>query len=252
MSFHEIRFPINVSPGASGGPTARTDIKILRSGGETRRQIWSEQRREYNAGLSLTSLDKIYEAMEFFVLREGKLHGFRWRDWADFKVSNESLVRTGEVYQLTRAGRAISKPVEGTVTVYVDGVEATGYCDYTNGLVFAFQASPSSLVTAGFEFDVPVRFDVDEFTTSVETFEYGEAVSIKVIELKQVPGTLTSTGLASLTGYDYVWMAAQLDRTIDLHPTVPVNYDDLLHRYDFPVLNEKLRTIYSVLWPTII
>ncbi len=57
--------------------------------------------------------------------------------------------------------RTITKPVAGTVQVYLDGVEQpSGWSvDTTTGLVtFGVPPTLGVEVTAGFEFDVPVRF----------------------------------------------------------------------------------------------
>lgn len=84
-AFHEVRFPDSISRGSSGGPERRTDIVELRSGFEERNAIWKHSRRRYNAGIGLRNADDIYEVVAFWEARGGRLYGFRWKDWADFK-----------------------------------------------------------------------------------------------------------------------------------------------------------------------
>jgi enamine deaminase RidA (YjgF/YER057c/UK114 family) len=44
--------------------------------------------------------------------------------------------------------------------------------------------STGVVVTAGFEFDVPVRFDTDRIQTSVASFQAGDAPSVPVVEVR--------------------------------------------------------------------
>ena len=71
--------------------------------------------------------------------------------------------------------------------VAVDGVEiAEGVSvDAATGAVtFAAAPAAGALVTAGFEFDVPVRFDLDRLSVNLAAFEAGEIPSIPLIEIR--------------------------------------------------------------------
>ena len=85
MNFHEVRFPAALSVGSSGGPERRTEIVTLKNGFEERNAPWAHSRRRYDAGLGVRSLDDLGEVIAFFEARHGQLHGFRWKDWTDFK-----------------------------------------------------------------------------------------------------------------------------------------------------------------------
>ncbi len=209
MKFHEIRFPANLSFGSVGGPERRTEIVTLANGFEERNTPWAHSRRRYDAGIGLRSLDDIETMVAFFEARQGQLHGFRWKDWSDFKTARPSAevdaldCVLGEGDGATRAfqliktyssgeqsyARPISKPVEGTVLAAFDGaelVESVHYeVDYSTGIV-TFTDAPDigAIVTAGFEFDVPVRFDVDGIQTSVANFQAGEAPAVPVVEIR--------------------------------------------------------------------
>jgi uncharacterized protein (TIGR02217 family) len=209
MNFHETRFPAPLSAGSSGGPERRTEIVTLNNGFEERNSPWAHSRRRYDAGLGVRSLDDLAEVIAFFEARHGQLFGFRWKDWTDFKSCRPSAacapldqtlgLGDGErrVYPLVKRyasgavayDRPIAKPVDGTVTVAVDGqVRATGEgvsVDHLTGTV-TFQVPPAdgAVVTAGFEFDVPVRFDTDRISTSLAGFAAGEIPSIPVIEVR--------------------------------------------------------------------
>ncbi len=209
MNFHEIRFPPGLSFGASGGPERRTEIVTLSNGFEERNSPWEHSRRRYDAGAGLRSMDDMSKLIAFFEARRAQLYGFRWKDWSDFKSClpsrevgplDQDLGRGDgitRVFQLAKTYvsgeqsylRPIRKPVKGTVQVAlaadpkVETLEFT--VDADSGLI-TFVAPPdiNVRVTAGFEFDVPVRFDTDRIETSISTFNAGEVPSIPVIEVR--------------------------------------------------------------------
>jgi uncharacterized protein (TIGR02217 family) len=209
MAFHEVRFPASLSLGAVGGPERRTQIVSLASGREERNTPWAHSRRRYDAGLGLRSLDDIEAVIAFFEARQGQLHGFRWKDWADYKscpasrtVSHlDQAVGLGDgmttAFQLAKAYRSgsnvytrpIAKIVTGSVRMGVGGDPRPVIDDYvvdeTLGRVtFATPPDIGLPVTAGFEFDVPVRFDTDAVRVSVSSFNAGEVPSIPVVEIR--------------------------------------------------------------------
>lgn len=209
MAFHEVRFPANLSFGSIGGPERRTEIVALTNGFEERNTPWAEARRRYDAGVSLRSLDDIEELVAFFEARQGQLHAFRWKDWADYKSCRSSLtvgfedqligagdgIRTA--FQLTKSyasggqeqARRVAKPVQGTVRAGLQGDEVQAGVhfdvDWTTGiLTFVTAPAVGERVTAGFEFDVPVRFDTDRIQVSVASFQAGDVPHVPVVEVR--------------------------------------------------------------------
>jgi uncharacterized protein (TIGR02217 family) len=210
-SFHDVRFPTGISRRASGGPERRTDVVALASGHEERNSRWAHSRRRYNAGYGIRTLDEIHEVVGFFEERRGRLHGFRWKDHADYKSGPpqaavdpaDQEIGTGDgttaSFQLTKSYgdggsayvRPITKPVAGTVRVAVDGAEKSDGVDFTvdlqTGIVtFLAGAIPGAAeaVTAGFEFDVPVRFDSDLLTINLDAFAAGQIPDIALVEVR--------------------------------------------------------------------
>jgi uncharacterized protein (TIGR02217 family) len=85
--------------------------------------------------------------------------------------------------------RPIVKPVLGTVLVAVaedpkvEGLEFT--VDPATGEVsFVVPPALGTRVTAGYEFDVPARFDTDRIQTSVASFQAGDVPAVPVVEIR--------------------------------------------------------------------
>ena len=87
MAFHEVRFPDNISRGARGGPERRTQVVELASGDEERNASWANSRRRYDVAYGIRRADDLAAVVAFFEARNGRLHGFRYKDWADYKSS---------------------------------------------------------------------------------------------------------------------------------------------------------------------
>ena len=209
MQFHEERFPAALSFGSMGGPERRTDIVTLSNGFEERNTPWAHSRRRYDAGVGLRAMDDVDEVLQFFEARRGQMYGFRWKDWSDYKSCkpSETVARgdqtigygdgtqteftLSKTYQSGEESyvRLITKPVSGTVLVSLAGdppQEGAHFeVDLARGvIVFERAPDPDRDVTAGFEYDVPVRFDTDRIHTSAASFHAGEVPSIPVIEVR--------------------------------------------------------------------
>ena len=209
MGFHEIRFPANLSFGSVGGPERRTEIVTLSNGFEERNTPWADSRRRYDAGVGLRSLDDVEALIAFFEARRGQLFGFRWKDWSDYKSAipsatvhfedqllgyGDGVTREFQIIKTYKSGsqsyaRPVLKPVAATVLVGAGGVQLTETIhftfDATTGIV-SFEAAPDpgAPVTAGYEFDVPVRFDTDRIQTSVASFKAGQVPNVPVVEVR--------------------------------------------------------------------
>jgi uncharacterized protein (TIGR02217 family) len=206
IAFDDVRFPTAISRDATGGPERRTEIVTLASGREERNTRWAHSRRRYNAGFGVKSLDDLHEVIRFFEERRGRLHGFRWKDHADWKScppqqqvsALDQPIGTGDglatsFHLVKRYGsglrdyvRTINKPVTGTVRAAVGGVETNAFTvNAATGLI-TFTAAPAAgaAITAGFAFDVPVRFDTDQLSINLQNFTAGQIPEIAIIEIK--------------------------------------------------------------------
>ncbi len=207
MSFDEVRLPLRVRYGASGGPQFATEIVTVQGGYERRNQRWQQARRRYDARTGVTSASEAAILIAFFHARAGRARGFRLKDWADFSSAadgvseaalTDQIIGTGDgatvSFQLIKTygegeaahRREIRKPVAGSVAVGVNGFAyETGWSvDATNGLVTFAQAPASgAAITAGFLFDVPVRFDTDRLNVTAQDAHLAEG-EVPLIEVR--------------------------------------------------------------------
>jgi uncharacterized protein (TIGR02217 family) len=208
MSFHAVRFPLDVALGARGGPERATDVVTLASGREERNSRWAQSRRRYNAGYGVKSRADMQAVLAFFEERRGRFHSFLWRDGLDHSSNGtetptplDQAIGTGDggtvSFALTKtygAGfdpylRPVTKPVAATVRVAVAGAEVNAEdfsVDTTTGVVtLASAPADGAAVTAGFLFDVPVRFDTDRLDVELTSFDAAEAPAIPLIEVME-------------------------------------------------------------------
>lgn len=206
MNFVEVRLPENITYGSSGGPGYNTGIVVSSSGFEQRNINWIDTRNEYNLAYGITTQKKLEDLISFFHTMQGRANAFRLKDPLDFKSSSinvlvsptDQLIGTGDgsatqfqiikIYTngVTTYNRTIKKPVIGTVKVSLDDVEQmSGWnVDTTTGII-TFNTAPgnSVLVKAGYEFDVPVRFDTDILDTSLDNYQMGRA-DVPIVEVR--------------------------------------------------------------------
>lgn len=206
MTFYETRFPADIAGGAQGGPMRVTDIVTLRSGFEETNSIWQHSRRRWDAAYGIKTANDLHAVLEFWEAMGGRQHQFRWKDHADFRscapltaiAATDQGIGTGDDsttdFQLVKAyaagaasySRPIRKPVAGSVLVAIDGTpQGSGWVvDTTTGIV-SFSVAPSigEAITAGFEFDVPARFNNDHLPTQLELYHGGEA-TIEIMEVR--------------------------------------------------------------------
>jgi uncharacterized protein (TIGR02217 family) len=206
-AFHEMLFPLDITLGSAGGPERRTEIVALASGREERNARWAHSRRRYDAGYGVKTFEALAQVIAFFEERRGMLYGFRWRDRLDHSSAAPGVAVTAldqaigvgdgettafplvKMYGETFApyARPVMKPVSGSVRVGVNGVELeSGFAvDLTTGVVtLAEPPGAGDAVSAGFLFDVPVRFDTDYLEIDLSAFAAGAIPKIPLVEIR--------------------------------------------------------------------
>lgn len=176
MSFHDVRIPSFIEVFACGAPEFSTSCASSASGREIRSSDRSEVIHRYQIRGARLSLEQFELFNGFFKARGGRRFSFRFRDYADF-MAEKSLIATGDgnarEFQLFKIyddlshpfSRKITKPVAGKVAVYLGSSAAQFAVNCKNGIItFDHPPAPGTGIIASFEFEVPVRFDSDNFS----------------------------------------------------------------------------------------
>lgn len=193
------RFPLTISYASDGGPEYSSEVVTLYSGAEQRNGRWMEPLYRFNAATGIKSAADLYTLLQFFHAVGGKLHGFRFKDWSDYRsgAPNAAISRTDQtIIASATAGQAtvqlaktyvqgaltrvrnIKKPVANTLILNKNGsaFNSGWTLDTATGIItFSPVLSGGDAITGGFEFDVPCRFDTDRLSTRFETYQYGQA-----------------------------------------------------------------------------
>jgi len=194
--FHEVNFPSDIRYGVEFGPEYSTDVVTIASGGEQRNQNWSHPKYSGDVSHAVKTKKQMDKLAAFFHARKGKAFGFRFKDWADFKAADQLIgecTSVGQTFQLHKKYvddfgyetlRPIYKPVPGKLIAYLNGtLQSTGWSiDYNTGI---FTANRIGIWRADFEFDVPVRFDVDSMKPRIDDFNNYSWEQIPIIELRR-------------------------------------------------------------------
>jgi uncharacterized protein (TIGR02217 family) len=207
-AFHDVLFPLQLGYGAAGGPEFSTQVVVTASGHEQRNAQWSDARLYYDAGLGVRSEADLVALIAFFRARRGQAHGFRFSDPLDRSSAGAGAAAISATDQLLGIGtggatrfallkrygdgddvqvRRITRPVADSVRVAVAGVERSGGWALAPGGQIDFEVAPAAgaLVTAGFAFDVPVRFAGDRIDVSIAGWRAGELPSVPLVEVRE-------------------------------------------------------------------
>jgi uncharacterized protein (TIGR02217 family) len=205
QAFDDVDFPLALGREASVTPAFSTAIVTTAAGVEQRNADWADARLRFDAGPGVRSEADIATLLAFFRARRGAARAFRFRD--PFDASSGGAVPAPGDQSLglgdgTTTGfplakrygegdeaqvRRITRPVAGSVRVAVGGVEAVSGWSLLDGGIVSFVTAPVSgaEVTAGFLFDVPVRFAEDSLEVSRSTFLAGEVPSVPLVEVRE-------------------------------------------------------------------
>ncbi|MFY9351020.1 MAG: DUF2460 domain-containing protein [Sphingobium sp.] len=207
QAFDDVLFPLAIGREASVSPAFSTQIVESVSGHERRSSDWADARLSYDAGPGVRSEADMARLVEFFRARRGAARGFRFTDPYDDRSGApggapspiDQRLGTGDgvraSFQLTRhygegeeaQARIITRPVAGSIRVAANGVELTSGWSHAGLGVVAFDVAPASgvVLTAGYRFDVPVRFAEDRLEINRATFAAGEAPSVPLVEIRE-------------------------------------------------------------------
>lgn len=219
--FSEDRLDLGIHYGTVGGPSYSTTVITDGSGAEQRNANWAQPLGQWSLGNKNIDQAELNYLVAFHQARKGAWEGFRLRDWADYQGLGQSIgIGDGSTttYQLIKTyrigafatSRPIHKPVVGTVSVRVNGVISGGVVDHAAGLVTLSTApAVGAVITADYEFDVPVRFVEDQISYRYLARAGDDAIfeldQLTCTEIRQPLPILPSSALPS-----------HFDHTIDL------------------------------------
>ncbi len=206
-AFDDVSFPLALGRDARVSPSFSTQVVTSASGAEQRNADWAQGRMRYDAGPGLRSEADVAALIAFFRARRGAAKGFRFRDPFDFSSAGMSGtpgaldqalgigdgVRTVFVL-VKRYGegadaevRRITRPVALSVIVAVDGVARASGWQLGAGGAVVFDVAPAdgAVVTAGFTFDVPVRFAEDRLDVDAARWLAGDVASVGLVEVRE-------------------------------------------------------------------
>ncbi len=188
-------------------PAFSTQIVEAPSGHERRSCDWADARLSFDAGPGVRSEADIATLIGFFRARRGAARGFRFTDPYDDRSSAlgeapgalDQRLGVGDGVKaefplLRHYGpggeaqvRRITRPVAGSIRVAMDGIEMTSGWSHAGLGVIAFDVAPAAgvMLTAGYRFDVPVRFAEDRLDIHRATFAAGEAPSVPLVEIRE-------------------------------------------------------------------
>lgn len=210
MGFHDERLPTEIDYGYRGGPGFQTVVQTTASGHEERITRWGEARHRYRCDKSLLTPADAQTLKDFFLARRGALHSFPFKDWNDYTSASDGITAPVNTHQQIGTGdgvkaqfqliktynvgavnpyvRSITLAVTSSVVVALDGVNQTSGWTVSRTGVVTFTSAPANgvVVTAGFEFDVPVRFaeSVDQWMAAQQgAYQLHEVADIELVEV---------------------------------------------------------------------
>lgn len=204
QAFEDVIFPLEIGREATVTAEFSTNVVTTFSGHERRNSSWSDARLSYDVAPGVRSENELSVLLDFFRARRGPAVGFRFSDPFDFSSHGmigapsmlDQILGIGDGLRTSFAlvknygdadqVRRITRPRPSTVVVAVNGTAATGWTLDDLGVV-VFETAPESgaEVTAGFHFDVPVRFAEDRIEVSRATFGAGEMPSVLLVEIRE-------------------------------------------------------------------
>ena len=184
------RLPDNIARGATGGPQFSTIVLSSRGGREQRTRLQELSKYQFDISYGIRKKEDIDAVRDFFLSAGGRHRIFRFRDLTDYQsVDHEYAIadgistkyKLGKIYKYGEESyfRPIRQPLPGVIFNPVGTFNYyTGYVTYASP-----PAQGTSLKWTG-DFDLLVRFDIDELDIHVEYIQRQDIPSIPLIEVR--------------------------------------------------------------------
>jgi uncharacterized protein (TIGR02217 family) len=196
-NFIDYQFPKEISYGSVGGSAFLTDIIETSSGYEQRNIKRMRPRARYNVAIGIRHQKDLEDIRALHLITQGRVLGFRYQDPLDYQV-NQGFIGNGDEkskkFQLIKRyhinnlyfyDRQIVCPVKESIQVYMDNVLQSKNWSLGSKGIIIFKSPPykGTIISASFEFDVPVRFDCDYLPQRLDNYNIASIVDIQLIEI---------------------------------------------------------------------
>lgn len=200
------RLSRDIEIGAKARPRYSTDIVTTDGGYEFRTSRWAYPLFSFEftvepGNSADDSADPASQTLKEFVnlwhACGGRYNTFKFRHWSDY-IATGNVIGTGDgmtlafqLYRTYTAGavtrtRKITRPVQGSVTAYVNGIESPVSVNEGTGVItFGLAPTNGSTITADFQFDIPVRFGDDELEMVALMTDLDQPVNITLMEVRE-------------------------------------------------------------------
>jgi uncharacterized protein (TIGR02217 family) len=198
MAFDDDRLPTKIELDAVGGPEFRTEVVLTGGGHESRNVVWSAPRHRWDIAPAIQDPADLLLVRAHFFARQGRARGFPFKDFSDFSVTDGVIIASAvggetsaQLIKVYTSGavsfvRTITKLVAGTVTAKKNGSPFTVTPNNNTGIITFASLSAADQLTATFEFDVPVRYDVDHLPVSVIEPNIFKIQPIPIVEVRDI------------------------------------------------------------------
>ena len=193
--FYDIVFPESISMKSSYIIEYNTIINKSKNGNELRIPNYDYPLLSYNVINDIKTKKELEDIINFFKLVKGRAYGFKFKDWLDYKVINQNIAvadREQKDFQLIKTyninnklqTRKITKPKQVSIFINNQNITTNISINYENGII-TFNTPPEkdTIISASFEFYVPVRFDNDKIEIVMKNEKVGEIKDLKIVEL---------------------------------------------------------------------
>jgi uncharacterized protein (TIGR02217 family) len=205
----------------TSSPRWSTTITAVSSAAEHRNQNWLNPLHAYKASQAVRCHEELEDLLDHWMVMRGPLHTFPLQDPLDFAsarlqkanlaptiVSTDQILGIGDdvtrTFQLikkyTRGGqsytRPITLPVVDSVLVALNAIDpddsgspggpySVEISRETGEITFDHAPPPGAIVTAGFLFDVPVRFLADDsFDRIISAYQVDGFADLDFVEVR--------------------------------------------------------------------
>ena len=210
-AFHEVLFPLDIALKSAGGPERRTEIVAPAPAARSATRAGRIRAGATTRATASRRFEALSAVVAFFEERRGRLHGFRWRDRLDHSSAAPGAAVAARPGDRHRRRRDRDLPARQDLRRRLralpaadrqagarqrarrgrrqrggrgHGLHLRHHDRRSSRFLPGHIPAAGAAVTAGFLFDVPVRFDTDYLEVDLSAFAAGAIPKIPLVEIK--------------------------------------------------------------------